>query len=236
MDQKLISAAESSHLLEIIHHIPSDKDFKDHEWYFFQENETVLKFRPPIHFDLDEEGRLKSEDLQNYIVLLIRSGIASIGYFENGENIDHKVFRSYMVRKKQGKSQIKHLKTKGKSRAGSRVRLAETLEFFEEINERLDQYFSQYFVGKIALSCSTTLIPYLFNSKTPTPFEKSDSRIKTVPRHIQNPTFEALMATNEFLKKGELRYKPEALELLKGLISSESNLSSNPDEEEDENW
>ena len=49
-----------------------------------------------------------------------------------------------MVRKKRGVSQIKHLKTKGKSRAGSRVRLAETEEFFENINGRLQDYFEEH--------------------------------------------------------------------------------------------
>src|SRR5687767_1115631 len=61
-----------------------------------------------------------------YVILLVQSGSCAVGYFENGINLDHKVFRAYMVRKKRGVSQIKHLKTKGKSRAGSRVRLAET--------------------------------------------------------------------------------------------------------------
>ncbi|MBT0810234.1 hypothetical protein KIH41_02965 [Litoribacter ruber] len=236
MEQKLISVQESISLLERIPKTTHGKEFKDLQWSFFDKNETVLKFRPPIQLDLDHCGNLKTTDIQNYVVLLIRSGIGSVGYFENGENIDHKVFRSYMVRKKQGKSQIKHLKTKGKSRAGSRIRLAETLEFFEEINERLQEYFSQYFINKIALSCSTTLIPYLFNGKTPTPFDKSDPRIITVPRHIQNPTYETLMNTSDFLKKGELRIGKEGMKLVNELLP---NLPDGPlenEDAEDENW
>ena len=50
----------------------------------------------------------------------IRVGDAVVPYkvnFEGEELIEHKVFKTYMVRKKQGKSQIKHLKSKGKSKS-----------------------------------------------------------------------------------------------------------------------
>jgi hypothetical protein len=97
-----------------------------------------------------------------------------------------------MVRKKQGKSQIKHLKTKGKSRAGSRVRLQETLDFFDNINERLQAYFEDKRVDLIALGCSPTLFPYFFQGKKLPPFEKSDQRILKIPVHIPSATFENL--------------------------------------------
>jgi hypothetical protein len=142
----------------------------------------------------------------HYVVLLIQSGNCAMGYFENGVNLDHKVFRAYMVRKKQGKSQIKYLKTKGKSRAGSRVRLAETVEFFENINERLQEYFSGRQIDRIALSCSKTLLPFLFDSKVATPFDKRDTRILKIPRHIHTPIYEVLLDTHKFLLKGELIY------------------------------
>jgi hypothetical protein len=155
----------------------------------------------------------------HYVVLLIQSGSCAMGYFENGVNLDHKVFRAYMVRKKQGKSQIKYLKTKGKSRAGSRVRLAETVEFFENINERLQEYFTGHPVDRIALSCSKTLLPYLFDSKVATPFDKRDARLFKIPRHIHTPIYEVLLDTHKFLLKGELIYQEAQQSLVEELMS-----------------
>ncbi|MHC2991816.1 hypothetical protein OB13_09550 [Pontibacter sp. HJ8] len=146
-------------------------------------------------------------DQVNYVVLLIQAGNCAMGYFENGINLGHKVFRSYMVRKKQGKSQIKYLKTKGKSRAGSRVRLGETVEFFENINERLQEYFGEHEVHRIAISCSKTLLPYLYQSKVSTPFDKNDPRLYKIPKHIHTPIYEVLLDANKFLMKGELIYE-----------------------------
>ncbi|MEM8895691.1 MAG: hypothetical protein AAGC88_14000, partial [Bacteroidota bacterium] len=82
-----------------------------------------LRLPLSIHF--------KEQRPSNYLLLLIQTGHAAIGYFEGGENKAHKVFKSYLVRKKQGISQLKYLKTKGKSKAGSRVRLGNAVDFFE---------------------------------------------------------------------------------------------------------
>lgn len=156
---------------------------------------------PPVDTTANQENKQV-----NYIMLLIQSGNCAMGYFENGVNLDHKVFRSYMVRKKQGKSQVKYLKTKGKSRAGSRVRLAETLEFFENINERLQEYFEEHTIHRIAISCSKILIPYLYNSKVATPFKKGDERLYKIPKHIHTPIYGVMMDVHKFLLKGELIY------------------------------
>ncbi|MCH6200783.1 hypothetical protein MMU07_14455 [Aquiflexum sp. LQ15W] len=144
---------------------------------------------------LIEDNSLQYQDFQNLVIVSIKSGMAVTAFYENGQLTDHKVFRAYMVRKKQGKSQIKHLKTKGKSRAGSRVRLQETLEFFENINERLQSFFEENRVDLIALGCSPTLVPYFFNSKKATPFEKSDPRIFKIPIHVPSATFENMEKT-----------------------------------------
>lgn len=153
-----------------------------------------------------------------YIILLIQSGHCAVGLFEGSRNLDHKVIRAYMVRKKQGKSQIKHLKTKGKSRAGSRVRLAGTVEFFEEINERLQVYFNDFSIDRIAISCSKTLWPFLFNSKIETPFGKQDERLYRIPRHVHVPKYDEMIEVQKFLMRGELIYEEEHLPLIKFLL------------------
>ncbi|MCL6258139.1 hypothetical protein M3O96_03515 [Aquiflexum sp. TKW24L] len=152
-----------------------------------------LKFRHSVHTLFSTEDlNLRHQDFQNHVIISIKSGIAAVAFYENFQLMDHKVFRAYMVRKKQGKSQIKYLKTKGKSRAGSRVRLQETLDFFESINERLQSYFEDKRVDLIAFGCSPTLFPYFFQGKKIPPFEKNDPRIFKIPVHIPSATFENL--------------------------------------------
>lgn len=159
-----------------------------------------------------------------FIILLIQSGHSAIGLFEGSRNLDHKVIRAYMVRKKQGKSQIKHLKTKGKSRAGSRVRLAGTIEFFEEINERLQKYFDDFPIDRIAISCSKTLWPFLFNSKVATPFDKQDERLYRIPRHVHIPKYEELTEVQKFLSRGEWIYEEEHLPLIRRISGEGSDI------------
>ncbi len=171
------------------------------------QKESPVYFRLPITVPAPPIPADWQEKTLHYIILLIQSGQCAVGYFEGKSNPDHKVFRSYMVRKKQGKSQIKYLKTKGKSRAGSRVRLGETVEFFENINGRLKEYFETYDIDMVAMSCSKTLIPYLFNSKAETPFDKKDERIYKLPMHVNTPTYEILLDVQKFLLKGELMYE-----------------------------
>ncbi|WP_017731912.1 hypothetical protein [Nafulsella turpanensis] len=177
-------------------------------------------------------GEMEVKPDAKYIMLLIQSGHCAMGFFEGKKNLDHKVFRAYMVRKKQGKSQIKHLKTKGKSRAGSRVRLAGTVEFFENINERLQSYFDNFQIDRIAISCSKTLLPFLFNSKVNTPFEKNDERLYRIPRHVHVPKYEEMMEVQKFLSRGEWIYEEAHLPLIHQLLEEDDN--DNTDEEENE--
>lgn len=203
--------------------LPSVYDSKKHRLIISDDaGNEIIYFRLPIVVAPPENQNKESRGV-NYVILLIQSGNCAIGYFEDGINLDHKVFRSYMVRKKQGKSQIKYLKTKGKSRAGSRVRLGETIEFFENINERLQDYFENYEIDRIAISCSKTLIPYLFSSNVSTPFDKSDPRILKIPKHVHTPIYDVLLETNKFLMKGELIYEEPHQHLIDELLQEDGS-------------
>lgn len=148
-------------------------------------------YLPVDQYFVVDSGLRKFDDFY-FTILVIKAGQAVTACFHNGEMINHKVFRAYMVRKKQGKSQIKHLKTKGKSRAGSRVRLEGTRLFFEEINERLQSYADTYPVNRWGISCAKTLWPFLFDSETIPPFSKSQENLYPIPFHIPQASFEAL--------------------------------------------
>jgi len=198
----------------------------------YEAGKEQVYFRLPITIPPPGAALATEKASINYVILLIQSGNCAVGYFENGINLDHKVFRSYMVRKKQGKSQIKYLKTKGKSRAGSRVRLGETIDFFENINERLQAYFGEHQIHRIAISCSKTLIPYLFNSKVATPFDKHDPRLFKIPKHIHTPIYEVMLDANKFLLRGELIYEEAQQALVDELLGEARNLSDELDGEE----
>ncbi|PKV76022.1 hypothetical protein [Pontibacter ramchanderi] len=171
--------------------------------------EEMVHFRLPITVPYSQTGIAESKPVQ-YVMLLIQAGHCALGYFEDGRCLNHKVFRAYMVRQKQGKSQIKYLKTKGKSRAGSRVRLGETAEFFDNINSRLQDYFQEHRIDRVAISCSKTLQPYLYTAAVPTPFDKRDPRLFKIPKHIHTPIYEVLLDANRFLQRGELIALTEA--------------------------
>ena len=230
------SEAQSRFLLQKILEQKWDFEYvyKKNELVIFHNHRSFLTFRMPISMTFPQEDFFIPIERVNYLLILIRSGMASIGYFQDGKLLDHKVFRAYMVRKKQGTSQIKHLKTKGKSRAGSRVRLAQTVTFFEEINSRLKLYFGKYPVDKIGLSCPVTLIPYFFRSKIPPPFPKKDERIFKIPKHIPNPTYETLIQVNEFLLMGQISYAEDNDSLVKNLIKPLEDKKW--DGEKEDNW
>lgn len=175
------------------------------EW---ETDEEQVALRMPYDVIVGVDGEPDWDRQFHYIVCIIRSSMASVGLFHGNDCLSHKVFTAYMVRKKQGKSQIKHLKTKGKSRAGSRIRLASGVEFFEGINGRLQKHFDDYPIERIAFSCSKILLPHFYGSKVETPFDKKDQRILGIPRHIEKPTHEEMMRTHRFLNFAELTIQP----------------------------
>lgn len=237
MDWRKLNFAQLENLLKfcdknqlVANFSPSKKTIT----YYDSGNNKLLIVRLSIDLKYTHTDNLITKtDFLNHIILLVKSGIGSTAFFENGEIVDHKVFRAYMVRKKQGKSQIKYLKTKGKSRAGSRIRLQETLDFFEEINLRLNSYFKEYRIDVIACNSSKTLLPYLYQSKTKTPFEKNDGRLYKIPKHIASATHENLLEVNEHLFSSAMFITEIGQEIFKDLTLEQD--IENDDSQED-NW
>jgi hypothetical protein len=175
--------------------------------------EPRFELRLPLPLPaIDPEGMLSladylrqvPEEMPSYVLVLIQIGAAAMGYFEEGEAIQHKAFKKYMKRHKRGKAQISYLNTRGKSKAGSRVRLANTVAFFEEINERLTDWLEAYEPDRILYSCTPQLWGLLFSSQVPPPFEKKDPRLIKVPTNVHIPDFEELQRINRFAITGRL--------------------------------
>ena len=198
-----------------------------HQLIAYSNSEWLAKIYLPWTYLWNSETGLMENPDPHFSLCMVRAGQACVGYFHRGKLEDHKVFRAYMVRQKQGKSQIKHLNTKGKSRAGSRIRLAETERFFEEINERLKSY-QAYPIDFWGLSCSKTLWPYLFSSQNPPPFTTESQNLIELPFHVSQASFEELEQGGRLLTQAHLLLSEEG----KGLVE---HLKQSSQEEED-NW
>jgi hypothetical protein len=203
--------------------------------FYGPDQNKILSIRISLTLNFFNDGPdLRASDFINYVLILIKAGMASVAFFDNNLMLDHKVFRAYMVRKKQGKSQLKYLKTKGKSRAGSRVRLAESEAFFSSINERLLTYFENYRVDLIGLSCSETLIPYFYGNSISSPFDKKDTRLFKIPKHVASPKLENLKELDSFLKKNLIELESDGVRLFEEFVAS---FEKKPfEDQDDENW
>ena len=171
--------------------------------------QLLWSFRPPLVFPrmladetLAHYNSVLANTLPDYLILLLRAnGNASIAHCEQGRILNHKVIRKYMVRQKQGKSQLKHLKTKGKSRAGSRIRLQQTQEFAQEINQKLLDWEVEN-VSRILVSTSIPVWNLLFSVQPLPPFEKRDTRLRKIPYHVNTPNHANLKQLNHLLGQG----------------------------------
>ena len=195
------------------------KDIKEREDIFYDRNNHTL-----YNYNLENKQnnllRLPLawpviDDWKNYIdldrkfifvIVIIQAGQATIGVFnQNLDVFEHKVLRTYMVRKKQGKSQLKYLKTKGKSRAGSRIRLKNTYLFFEDINIYLQRWFKEYSVDRIIYHIPTMMKNLWKSSKVDIPFDLDSEKCLKSPFNIKSPTFEEMKKIAKFSLDGEIK-------------------------------
>ncbi|MFH0943825.1 MAG: hypothetical protein V2A76_01395 [Planctomycetota bacterium] len=110
----------------------------------------VVRFTPPavqpipegIESVTDYLDRLEDE-LGLHVALLIRAGVSALGIWREEQLLVHKIIRKYVVRG-QGRAQPTHLKTRGKSRYGSRLRLQGARAQLEETNQRLLDWRREY--------------------------------------------------------------------------------------------
>jgi hypothetical protein len=124
-----------------------------------------------------------------------------LAYFDAGEMLHHKVIKKYMVRG-NGRAQVGYLQSRGKSKAGSRVRLANTVSFFEDINEKLREWEKVDQASRILVSCGEKLRPLWFSSQITPPFDKHDPRLTKVPFDVHRPDLEELLRINKSILRG----------------------------------
>ena len=180
------------------------------------ENETgwLAKLYLPWTQTWLPEGRFELADDVHYCITLVRAGQAAVGYFHQGTLLDHKVFRAYLVRQKQGMSQFKYLKTKGKSRAGSRIRLEETELFFKDINQRLELYTKQYPLNFWGLGCAKTMWPLLVDGEAKPPFTSKSPQLIELPYPFAKGSYEELQELEHRLTQFHLLLSPSGEPLI----------------------
>ena len=195
--------------------IPIRLDHKKHlVGHYDQAGGAVFELRlpSPMPTILPEEPSLASyldrvkEEIPSYVLMLVQVGAAALGYFEEGEVVYHKAFKKYMKRQKRGKAQISYLNTRGKSKAGSRIRLANTVRFFEELNERLTEWEEDLEPERIIYSITPQLWGLMFSSDPAPPFEKKDPRLIKVAAHVHVPDHAEMMRINNFILQGRLTH------------------------------
>lgn len=140
------------------------------------------------------------------VVLLLRAGDAALGCWLRGELVTHKVFSRYVVRG-NGKAQSKHLKTKGKSRYGSRLRLQNAARLLSEVNDRLNTWWTDLGgFDALYVACPERLWPDLLAAE-PEPLFADLQPIK-IPRHVHTPRHEELLRVRGSLEWGTVQWGP----------------------------
>lgn len=156
-----------------------------------------VRFTPPLvqrirepHTDPADYLDHLPEGLGTHLVLLLQAGAAALGIFENGELTHHKVIKKYVVRGR-GKAQPTHLKTRGKSRYGSRLRLQNYRRLLVEVNERLRSWHDEvHHIDDRFYSCPVRTWAELFDQKRPPPYPRSDWT--RIPMDVHVPGFDEL--------------------------------------------
>ncbi len=152
-------------------------DEKKHRVILSCEEKRVIFRLPPILLGGKPEDLLK--DTCYYLVMLVEADQVSCGYFYKGTTLAHHVFRGYTVRKKQGKSQVNYLKRKGKSRAGSRIRLRGTTDLIQEVIQWLNQTVLDHKLNRIILDVSPQFWSLFYQQPEKPFFDQRDQRIIT---------------------------------------------------------
>lgn len=207
--QKVIKIKNSSFTFEL--------DSKKHAFIAYQNFEKIFELKLPLPFpkirdDEKIENYLKriTNPFQPYTVILIQAGYCALGYFENGAVSHHIALRTYMTRKKQGKNELIYLNKGRKGRSeGSQLRYQNALRFFEEINEKLNEWNKITNPSRLLYSCPIKMWPYLFESKVKCCFDKKDYRLQKIPLDVGVPNFEELLRVNRYISFGYLTRFPE---------------------------
>jgi len=167
-----------------------------------------VAFVPPAVLRVPEEGESPETWLQglsaptSYLILLVQAGASALGWFEADDCVAHKVIKRY-VKRGSGRAQPAHLKTKGKSRYGSRLRLQNARRQLDETCARVRQWYEEMGTpGQVFASVPIRTWPDLAAADPPLPFSRRDS--SRIQHHVHTPNLEELMRVQSLLTHGQV--------------------------------
>jgi hypothetical protein len=183
--------------------------------------EKIFDLKLPLPFPTTNDD----ESVENYLnrindsflpytIVIIQAGYCAVGYFENGEVLQHKALRTYMTRRKNGRNQLNYMSGGGRGgTSGGQLRLQNALHFFEDINETLNEWNKTTKPERIFYSCPIKMWQYLFNGKVKCFFDKKDSRLHKIPLDVGIPNFEEMMRVNKKISFGYLTVYESSVDL-----------------------
>ncbi len=175
--------------------------------FFLAEEKRIW---PPWVFPIPRDCRSVADYLDTLptrpgrqLLVLMQAGAVALGLFEGGEQVATKCFRRYVVRGK-GRAQPTHLRAKGKSRYGSRLRLQNALRLFEETVEKLREWEQDHGPAATVFYNAPVRLwsSFLANRPAP-PFEKGDSLVR-VPLDLSRPSADLLGRTYRWMCYGRI--------------------------------
>lgn len=138
------------------------------------------------------------------VLLLLRAGAVAIGYWDGDLLVAHKAIRKYVVRG-HGRAQPTHLKTRGKSRYGARLRLQNWHRLLVETNERLGEWWRDLGAPeRVFHSAPVRSWPELLAVDPPPPFARDAALLHRLPLHVHRPDHEELLRVRGWLVHGRL--------------------------------
>ena len=174
---------------------------------------VVARLIPPLLFPITADHATAADylaalpaDPGRHAVLLLRAGAAALGVWQDDTLEHHKVIKKYVVRG-HGKAQTTWLKTRGKSRYGSRLRLQNARSLLQDVSERLadwrglDQGFAQ-----LLYQCAERQWAEFLRTEPPPPL--ADLRLTWLPLSTHEPGFEELLRVRRIAGRGALEETP----------------------------
>lgn len=138
------------------------------------------------------------------VVLLLRAGAMALGCWLDGELVAHKAERKYVVRG-HGRAQPTHLKTRGKSRYGARLRLQNWRRLLTGTNERLVELWQRFGAPqRLFRSAPVRVWADLLAAEPAPPFVAAGPDAERLPLHVHRPDFAELLRVRSWLEHGEL--------------------------------
>lgn len=142
-----------------------------------------------------------------HAVVLLRAGAFACGLWEGDELVSHRCSRRYVVRGR-GKAQPTYLASKGKSRAGSRLRLRNARALLEELGALLrDWGVGGGDVAALHYAAPVRLWSDFLRARTTPPLDRQTCH--RLPWHVSRPDFRTLLDVRRRLGLGAVT-APEA--------------------------